>query len=145
LTLIETVKDRLSLRGIDVEELYRLELGLTYSELAALSFGAWAQIVAVKGRFALDIERWGRDDNALHIQPERVQAWFNATSLTYSAFQAKANDPRIAFSGYDGFALSPLIQWPLVIRTDGFAVAPVADTELWPTAPRSQRWSGSTA
>jgi hypothetical protein len=46
--------------------------------------------------------------------------------MDYEAYKRRASNRAVAIPGYEPYALSPLIKWPLLVRSDGNAVAPVA-------------------
>lgn len=112
-------------RGVDLEDAYRTKLGLTYSELAVLSFAAYAEVIGEDSTGVLDRDGWGVGE-ALAIAPDTVRAFFDAAGLDYCGFKQWATDPNVVEEGFEAYALSPVVRWPLIMRSDGRYVAPVA-------------------
>ena len=46
--------------------------------------------------------------------------------MTYGAYRERLDDPKVSFPGYEAYGLSPLVKWPLLVQSDGNAVAPIA-------------------
>jgi hypothetical protein len=118
-----TIKLALAL-GLNIEENYRTTFDLTYSQLAALSFGAYATASDVPAA-TFDPATWNQNQIAL-LPIQVIEAYFRLSSLDYAQFKAKAMSPKVAPFGYEAYALSPLARWPLIRRSDGLAVAPLA-------------------
>ena len=125
LWLNRRVVARASELGVDLEEAYRRKLGLTYSELAALSIAAYAEVISENSNGVLDRDRWDLGA-ALSIDSEAVAAFFDAASLDYAGFKAWATNSGVVEEGFEAYALSPVVRWPLIERSDGRYVAPVA-------------------
>ena len=117
-----TVEEARSL-GLDLEGVYRKAYGLSYSELAFLSFAAFSTLAAKAGN-TIEPSTWDRMKTT-RIAPDQIDAFFNACSTDYAAFKSNATVREVAPQGYDIYSLSPLVRWPLVKRTDGHLVAPV--------------------
>ena len=112
--------------GVDLEEAYRTEFGLTYSEFAMLSFAAYATVIDENAPSVLDSENWPVPRSTLSIGPEAFAAFFNNAGLDYAGVKAWAKHPEVSQEGFEAYALSPLVRWPLIRRDDGRYVAPVA-------------------
>ena len=125
LWLNRRVVARASALGVDLEEAYRTEFGLTYSELAVLSMAAYAEVISENSNGVLDRDRWDLG-TALSIDSEAVAAFFDSGSLDYARFKAWATDSGVVEEGFEAYALSPVVRWPLIERRDGHYVAPVA-------------------
>ena len=125
LWLNRRVVARASQLGVDLEDAYRTKFGLTYSELAVLSFAACADVMSEESTGVLDRDGWGAGE-ALAIDPDTINAFFDATSLDYCSFKQWATNPSVVEEGFEAYALSPMIRWPLITRSDGRYVAPVA-------------------
>lgn len=78
------------------------------------------------GGAAIDSAVW--NSNGIITLPEGcINAFFRETSLGYGGFQKESKSPGVAPPpGYETYALSPLVRWPLVRRGDGLVVAPIA-------------------
>ena len=119
--------------GLDLEEVYDDAYGFTYSELAFLSFAAQSTLAAQDGA-TIEPSTWDRN-NVTKISQERLDSFFEACSADYAAFKTFAADEDVVPSGLEIYALSPLIRWPLIKRTDGHLVAPII-TDLLERATR---------
>ncbi|MCY4639600.1 MAG: hypothetical protein OXC94_04590 [Chloroflexi bacterium] len=111
---------------VDLEDAYRRRFGLTYSEFAMLSFAAYATVIGDDSTGVLDSETWLSPRSAFSVRPEALSAFFEVASSDYAAVKVWARDPAVSEAGFEGYALSPLVHWPLIKRTDGRYVAPVA-------------------
>ena len=120
------VVERASELGVDLEEAYRRRLGLTYSELAMLSVAAYASVIGENSAGVLDRESWLSPRSAFSVRPEAVPAFFNVVALDYAGVKEWARHPAVSQEGFEEYALSPLVRWPLIKRDDGRYVAPVA-------------------
>ena len=118
----ETVKRCLSL-GLDLDDLYEKTYGLRYSELAALSFAVYATAAGTQGA-TFDRTTWNKN-HVIDLPEQRISVFFDLCAVSYQEFQKHASNPTVAPQDYESYALSPLIRYPLVIRSDGLAVAPM--------------------
>ena len=109
--------------GLDLEKAYEEAYGFTYSELAFLSFAAYSTLAAKDG-VTIEPSNWNRN-NVTKISRERLDSFFKACSADYLAFKSYAADENVVPTGLEIYALSPLIRWPLIKRTDGHLVAPI--------------------
>lgn len=125
LWLNRQVVARASDRGVDLEDAYRRKLGLTYSELALLSFAAYAEVMSEESTGVLDRDGWAASE-ALSVDADTVSTFYDAVSLDYWGFKQWATNPTVVEEGFEAYALSPVIRWPLIARSDGRYVAPVA-------------------
>ena len=125
LWLNRQVVARASERGVDFEDAYRRKFGLTYSELAVLSFAAYAEVISEESTGVLDRDGWDLGE-ALSMDPDTINAFFDDTSLDYCGFKQWATNPNVVEEGFEAYALSPVVRWPLITRSDGRYVAPVA-------------------
>ena len=123
LWLNRRVVARASQLGVDLEEAYRRKFGLTYSELAVLSFAAYAGVISEESTGVLDRDKWELGEA---VSAETMSAFFDATSLDYHGFKQWATDPSVVEEGFEAYALSPVVRWPLIRLSDGRYVAPVA-------------------
>ena len=129
LWLNRSVLDRTSALNVDLEAAYRKTFGLTYSEMAMLSLAAYAEIVAEGSSGVFHREHWPL---GLEVSGDQavVNAFFDAMSLDYAEFKEWAKHPDVVEEGFEAYALSPLVRWPLIKLSDGRYVAPVASDLL---------------
>lgn len=125
LWLNRQVVARASECAVDLEDAYRRKFGLTYSELAVLSFAAYAEVMSEESTGVLDKDRWAAGE-ALSMDADTISTFFDAVSLDYGGFKQWATNPNVVEEGFEAYALSPVIRWPLIERSDGRYVAPVA-------------------
>jgi hypothetical protein len=116
--------ERCSARGLDLEIAYRAFFGISYSELAALSFATWA-LVSEGDDGVVNRDIWNKD-NVVRIDAEVIDAFFTLCSRDYDQFQAEAGNSIYTEPGFEPYAFSPLIASPLVLRDSGTYVAPIA-------------------
>lgn len=109
--------------GLDLDRAYDAAFGFSYTELAFLSFAAHSTLTAKDGQ-TIEPSTWNRR-NVTKIPQERLDAFFRACSADYGAFKEYAGDDTVVPKGLEIYALSPLIRWPLIRRTDGHLVAPI--------------------
>ena len=120
------VVERAAELGVDLEDAYRKRFGLTYSEFAMLSFAAYATVIGDNSTGVLDSETWLSPRSAFSIRPEALSAFLEVASSNYAVVKDWARDSAVAETGFEEYALSPLVHWPLIKRADGRYVAPVA-------------------
>ena len=125
LWLNRQVVARASEHGVDLDDAYRRKFGLTYSELAVLSFAAYAEVMSEESTGVLDRDGWDLGEE-LSMDPDTINAFFDATGLDYRGFKQWATNPNVVEEGFEAYALSPVVRWPLITRSDGRYVAPVA-------------------
>lgn len=114
-------------RGLDLEAAYLGKFGLTYSELAFFSFAAYATIMGENSTGALDQRTWLTSvGQRLRLRDGAVESYFDLCSLSLAAFREQATRPHLSEPGFEPYALSPLIYSPLIQRSNGTCVAPIA-------------------
>ena len=79
----------------------------------------------------LDRQTWLTTTSPLAIDPKAVSAFFDAAGLNYRGVKQWAGHPDVVEAGFEPYALSPLVRWPLIQRGDGLYVAPVARDILY--------------
>lgn len=119
------VIERAAESGLDIDDYYRRALGLTHTDLAVLSFTAFATIIGDESTGLLDPTTWISETSPLKVDPDIVRAFFDVTAIDYQGIQERAGHRAVVRPGYEPYALSPIIKWPLVQRSDGLYLAPV--------------------
>ena len=129
LWLNRSVIERASALNIDLDQAYHNKFGITYSEMAILTMMAYIDITNANSHGFLhgDHWPWGLEVSG---DPAIVNGFFKAMSLDYPRFQKLAADPMVGEDGFESYALSPLVRWPLVKLSDGRYVAPVVEDLL---------------
>lgn len=123
---LETITEASRL-GLDVQASYEDALGITFSELAALSFATYATLTE-SGGFALGIDptSWAAGNHSLQIAPERIKRFFQVTAADVGVFKRNARHPQVVVAGFEPYALSPLVQWPFLrVGDSGLLVPPI--------------------
>ena len=129
LWLNRIVIEKAAALDVDVDAAYRKEFGLTYSELAMLSFAAYVELIDEGSAGTLERNNW-RLGAALFDDPKIASAFFELVSLDYADFKKRAAHPDVVEEGFETYALSPVVRWPLIILSSGRCAAPVADDLL---------------
>lgn len=119
---IDTV-NRCQTAGIDLNDGFLQAFGLSYFELAVLSFAAWSTVI--EGNGVIDPATWHRAD-FIKIAPAQFDAFFKLCGIDYEQLKKEAADPAYSEPGFEPYAFSPLISSPLVRRSNGTYVVPVA-------------------
>ena len=62
----------------------------------------------------------------MNIPDDVVHSYWTHCASTYGEFKKRASSPGVSIPGYETYALSPTIKWPLVVGDDGLTRVPVA-------------------
>jgi hypothetical protein len=119
-----TTVERCLASGLDLDAAYKRSLGISYTELAALSFAAWA-LVTEGGDGVINRDIWNRNE-VVNIDVRAIDAFFSLCSRDYAQFQVEAGNPTYTEPGFEPYGFSPLIAAPLILRDSGTYVAPIA-------------------
>ena len=111
--------------GCDLDGMFRMSYGLTFSDMAFASFALFST-VAAKSPAQFDLGEVNKSGDIKGLTPDIITAFWGHCAATYEAFQAHAQSPAVRAVGYEAYAMSPSVHWPLTIRNDGLAVAPIA-------------------
>ena len=111
--------------GLDLDGAYERLFGLTQAELTFLCFAAYAHIAGDGTMPDLTPGTFNQSE-ATSVAPDRIDAYFRTCGGTFEEFKERAESKDVLFPEYDTYNLSPLVYWPLLKRSDGVYVAPIA-------------------
>ena len=126
--LLEAVS-RTKERGLDVNDAFRRNFHLSFEDFAFLSFAFFAIVTMDKPGWRLQTGKMNLLP-PLHIEPAAVDAFWSLCSLDYGKFRKAARHPAVVPLGYETYALSPLVKWPLISHPDGTSSIPIATDML---------------
>ncbi len=112
--------------GLDLDDVFRTAYGCSFGDIAFVTFAMFAEAAA-----ALDVAQFNSRDlnksrQIRNLADSTVEAVWDHCVMTYEQYKNSLDDPGVVVPGYEAYALSPLVKWPLVVRSDGNAVAPIA-------------------
>jgi hypothetical protein len=112
--------------GLDLEDAFIKQAGISFTLSTLLSFLVFATINgAGQDLVRLDPDTW-LTNSAVKVAKKDVDAFFAACSITYDGLKEAIGRPGYAIPGYEAYAFSPLIEFPMVRQSDGLYVVPVA-------------------
>lgn len=111
-------------KGIDIDLAFHDRFRLSYQDLVFYCFACLALAMQYPGK------RWDPAEltfnQFLPVSSEQTTAFLKLCSLTYEELRDKAKDKAVRFDGYEQYALSPFVRWPILENPDGTITFPIA-------------------
>ena len=111
-------------RSVDVNDAFREKFKLSYHDLVFYCFAFYALVISKPGErlqpTAMNVEK------PLRMDPEQRAVFLEFCSLTYEELSERAKVKAVRPEGYEQYALSPLVRWPMLKHTDGIVTIPIA-------------------
>ena len=108
---------------LDLGEVYRSAYGCTFEDISFIS-ATLSAVAGFAGKVVFDPAE--TDLGVKGISGDTLRAYWRHCAITYEKFAQEADAPGVSVEGYDTYALSPTVKWPLVILSDGMMVPPIA-------------------
>jgi hypothetical protein len=125
---VQTI-DLAAASGIDLDAAFREAFGCTFADITFMCFAIFAAMAAKRDAFFIAAD-FNRNNEMRNLPDEVIGAFWAHCSMTYSEYKTRASDASVSIPGYEPYSLSPLVKWPLLTRSDGSAVAPIAGDVL---------------
>ena len=113
-------------RGLDLDDVFRRAYGCSFGDITFVTFGMFAEAAAARDGAQFNPRDLNKGRQIRNLADATVEAVWDHCAMTYEEYKSRLDVPSVLVSGYEAYALSPLVKWPLVVRSDGNAVAPVA-------------------